>query len=164
MHQLFPQKMLLLIIVTALLASGCVRRRMTIRSNPPGAMVHVDDQPIGMTPVSTSFRYYGTRKIKLVKDGYETHTAMHTFQAPWYEIPPLDFVSEALIPKEIRDERILKFRLLPQRVVTNNELISRANNLRLRTRQGIFTPTNQPFQPSPVASTTSIATGSLVGR
>ena len=151
MNWLSRCKIVLLIVATALLDSGCVRRRMNLRSNPSGAMVYVDDQQIGMTPVSTSFRYYGTRKIKLVKDGYETHTAMHTFQAPWYEFPPLDFVSETLIPREIRDERILDFQLQPQRVVTGDELISRANNLRFNAQQGIFTTTNQPFRPQPVA-------------
>ena len=43
--------------------SGCVERRLTIRSNPPGALVYVDDYTIGVTPVSTSFIYYGTRKF-----------------------------------------------------------------------------------------------------
>ena len=33
---------------------GCVRRRMTVRSNPPGAVVFVDDQEIGTTPASTA--------------------------------------------------------------------------------------------------------------
>ena len=32
---------------------------MTIRSNPPGAMFYVDDYEIGITPISTSFIYYG---------------------------------------------------------------------------------------------------------
>ena len=53
---------------------GCVQRRMTIRSSPPGAMVYVDNQEIGTTPVSTGFTYYGTREFRLVKDGYETLT------------------------------------------------------------------------------------------
>ena len=53
---------------------GCVQRRMTIRSNPPGALVYVDDYQVGTTPVSTDFVYYGTRKIRLIKDGYDTLT------------------------------------------------------------------------------------------
>ncbi|MEI6037860.1 MAG: PEGA domain-containing protein, partial [Planctomycetota bacterium] len=40
-------------------STGCVQRRMTIRSNPPGALVYVDDYQIGATPVSTDFIYYG---------------------------------------------------------------------------------------------------------
>lgn len=88
-------------------AGGCVQRRMTIRSNPPGALVYVDDYQIGSTPVSTDFIYYGTRKIRLVKDGYETLTVRQPFPIPWYEIFPLDFVTENLWPWEIRDERVV---------------------------------------------------------
>jgi hypothetical protein len=64
-------------------ACGCVQRRMTIRSDPPGALVYVDDYEIGNTPVSTDFVYYGTRKIRLVKDGYETLTVRQPFPVPW---------------------------------------------------------------------------------
>ena len=135
------------------LCCGCVRRRMTIRSNPPGAMVYVDDQQIGTTPVSTSFTYYGTRKIKLVKDQYETMTTYTRIGAPWYQIPPFDFFAENVIGREIRDERILDFQLQPQRVVPTQELLGRAEGLRNAQRQGVFVtpPTTNPgaaFQPA----------------
>jgi hypothetical protein len=63
--------------------TGCVQRRFTIRSNPPGAQVYVDDYEIGTTPVSHDFVYYGTRKIRLVKDGYETLTVYQPMPTPW---------------------------------------------------------------------------------
>lgn len=113
-----------------LAAPGCVRRRLTIRTNPVGAVVYVDDQRIGQTPVSTDFTYYGTRKIKIVKDGFETLSTLQTIDPPWYEIPPLDFFSENLIGREIRDERVLDFQLQPQRMISTDELLKRANNLR----------------------------------
>ena len=37
-------------VVVLATAGGCVERRMTIRSNPPGALVYVDDYEIGITP------------------------------------------------------------------------------------------------------------------
>ena len=37
------------------LASGCVHRRLTVRSNPPGAAVYVDNQEIGTTPVTANY-------------------------------------------------------------------------------------------------------------
>jgi hypothetical protein len=109
---------------------GCVRRRLTVRSNPPGALVYIDDQEIGTTPVSTPFTYYGTRKFRLVKDGYETITAHQRFPAPWYQIPPLDFFSENALPREVRDDRVVDFHLEPQRVVPAQELLTRADELR----------------------------------
>ena len=105
---------------------------MTIRSNPPGAMVYVDDYdyPIGTTPISHNFTYYGTRKIRLVKDGYETLTVMEPIRAPWYQIPPLDFVTENLVPGDLHDQRTLSYQLAPQKVVPTEELLGRAEGLR----------------------------------
>jgi hypothetical protein len=109
---------------------GCVQRRLTIRSNPPGARVYVGDEEIGTTPVSTDFVYYGTRKIRLVKDGYETMVINQPIPAPWYQIPPLDFVSENLVPGEIRDERVVNFQLVPLQPVSTDQLLARAEQLR----------------------------------
>jgi len=99
-------------------------------------MVYVDDYdyPIGTTPISHNFTYYGTRKIRLVKDGYETLTVMEPIRGPWYQIPPLDFVSENLVPGEIHDQRTLSYQLVPQRVVPTEELVGRAEELRSRAR------------------------------
>ncbi len=122
-----------------------MRRRLTIRSNPPGALVYIDDHEIGLTPVSTYFTYYGTRKVKLIKDGFEPVTALETIRAPWYQLPPIDFISENLVGRELRDERVLEFQLQPQRLVPTQELLSRANSLRSGAAQGVFTP--EPIVP-----------------
>ena len=119
---------------------GRVRRRLTIRSDPSGALVFIDDQEIGITPVSTSFTFYGTRKIQLIKDGYEIVTVKRTFRAPWYQITPLDFFTENLLSHELRDERVLDFKLAPQRIRSDTELRRRGNQLRGRAEQGIVAP------------------------
>ncbi len=109
---------------------GCVQRRMTIRSNPPGARVYVDDYEIGATPVSHTFTYYGQRKIRLVKDGYETLTVMQNIRPPWYQYPVVDFFAENLWPGEVRDERELSFNMTPQVMVPPDQLLGRAEELR----------------------------------
>ncbi len=109
---------------------GCVQRRMMIRSNPPGALVYVDDYEIGTTPVSHNFTYYGTREIRLVKDGYETLTVKQPIPAPWFQVPPLDFVTDNLLPAEIRDERAVTYNLSPQVIVPTDSLMARADSLR----------------------------------
>lgn len=114
--------------------TGCVRRRMTIRSNPPGAVVRVDNYEIGRTPCSVDFTYYGTRTIQLELPGYETLTVEQPFLLPWYQFPPLDFVTENLAPTEIRDERLLSFQLIPQVIVPTESLLGRAENLRRGSR------------------------------
>ena len=104
---------------------------MTIRSNPPGALVYVDDYPLGSTPVSHDFVYYGTRKIRLVKDGYETLTVRQPFPVPWYEIFPLDFVTENIIPWEVRDERVVDLAMQPAASTPAELVVSRAEQVRL---------------------------------
>lgn len=114
--------------------TGCVTRRLTVKSNPPGASLYIDDTEIGVTPVSTTYLRYGKRKFRLVKDGYETLTTIQPVPAPWYQIPPLDFISENLVPGEIKDQRTLNFNLQPQVNVETSELKTRAEELRARTR------------------------------
>ena len=120
---------------------AAVRRRITIKTDPPGALVYIDDQEIGVTPVSTSFTYYGTRKIQIVKDGYETVTVLREIKPPWYQIPGIDFVTENLIRREFRDERLIQFKLVPLKIRTTNELIQRGLELKQRARQGVVAPT-----------------------
>jgi hypothetical protein len=124
-------RLLLAAIIVLAPATGCVQRRMTIRSNPPGALVYVDDYQIGTTPVSHDFVYYGTRKIRLVKDGYETLTVRQPIPLPWYEIFPLDFVSENLVPWEIRDERVIDLAMQPASTEPAESVAARAEQARL---------------------------------
>jgi hypothetical protein len=136
-----PRRLLLAALLLLLVAApGCVRRRLTIRSNPPGARVYVDDREVGITPVSTHYTFYAARKITLIKDGYRTETTYHRILPPWYEIPPIDFVSENLWPYEQRDERVVDFQLVPQENVPLDQLLGRAENLRQNARQGTMTP------------------------
>ena len=135
---------LLLAVLLIVAPSGCVRRRMTVRSNPPGAVVFVDERRIGVTPVSTSFTYYGTRNVQLVKDGYETVTKEHKFQTPWYQYPVIDFFAENLWPLEVRDERILDFNLPPQQAVPPAQVMQSAEQLRSEAQRGLVTPLVAP--------------------
>ena len=133
-----------------------MRRRLTIRSNPPGALVFVDDQAIGVTPVSTSYTHYGTRKIQIFKDGFDTVTAKQRFPKPWYQYPVIEFFAENLWPLEIRDERYVDFEMVPQQMVPNEKLLERAESLRMSSRQGQVTPL---WTPAAAPSTTSPASG-----
>src|SRR5262249_42279810 len=128
------------VIVSCLLETGCVRRRLTIRSNPPGAQVFVDNQEIGTTPCSASFVYYGTRSITVMKDGYRTEKIFQKLNPPWYEISPLDFFNENLNPLETRDERVVDVQLVPEEIVPQQKLLDRAQSLRDNARTGTITP------------------------
>jgi hypothetical protein len=112
--------------------TGCIHRRMTITSNPPGAQVLVDGEPIGYTPTSVDFTYYGTREVTLIKDGYKTVTALEKLSTPWYQIPPLEFVTDNLWPMKIRDQRLFHYELDPQTIEPTDTLLERADSLRNR--------------------------------
>ena len=139
-----------LAVLGCLLQTGCVRRRLMVRSNPPGAMVYVDNQPIGTTPIATDFTYYGTREIRLVKAGYETLTVNQPLPAPWYQIPPLDFVAENVVPRKIQDYRTASYTMVPQVIVPTEQLIARGEQLRQSTLQGALLPATTTSQPTPV--------------
>lgn len=131
-----PRNLILALAIVMITSLGCVRRRMTVRTNPPGATVSIDNQIVGTTPAATSFVYYGTRNIRIEKDGYQTETILQRFNPPWYELPGLDFVSETLWPREIRDERIVDVTLVPKTIEPTESVIDRADSLRARSVSG----------------------------
>ncbi|TWU42005.1 PEGA domain-containing protein [Novipirellula artificiosorum] len=128
-----------IVVVGILSSSGCVRRRMTVRTSPPGATISVDNQVIGTSPAATSFVYYGARDIRVEKDGYRTETIRRRLNPPWYEWPVLDFVSETLWPGELRDERIIDVQLVPKTLEPTPNVLERADALRTQSQTGIVT-------------------------
>ena len=145
-----PWKKLLLLALGLLAANGCVRRRLTVRTNPPGAMIYVDRQPIGPSPASVPFVYYGTRQITAVGDGYRTENVLRTLYPPWYQIPPLDFISETLWPWKIRDQRVVDITMLVEPTVSTEELVARGEELRTQTAAGIAVPLKRTQGPASV--------------
>jgi hypothetical protein len=110
--------------------SGCVYRRLIVRSDPPGAQVILDGQEVGTTPVAVPFTYYGTRQLTLVKPGYETRTELVKIPSPWYEWMPIDFVSDNFLPRHVTDRHEVAWQLTPQGVVPQEKLQERADSLR----------------------------------
>lgn len=132
------------------LIPGCVTRRLTVRSTPPGALVSIDDHQIGTAPVAVNYLHYGTRKIRLEKDGYETLTVYEQMRAPWYDIFPVDFVTENFVPGELLDRREFIYQLQPQRRVPRQELTARADELRNLVGGSVSSPgapATGPFSP-----------------
>ena len=112
------------------LSAGCVERRYTLRTNPPGALAIVNGEEIGPTPLSRSFTYYGDREITLIKDGYQTQPIIQPIRAPWWDNLLTEFFTENFIPYTFRDEREFTYNLTPATVPPTNELVDRAQNLR----------------------------------
>jgi hypothetical protein len=118
------------LLLAAACCSGCMYRRLTLRTDPPGALVMIDGREAGFTPFTTDFVYYGTREITLVKDGYETLTVMQPVPPPWYQVFPLDFVSDNFLPFKVTNRHEYLYALEPQKVPEIPVLLDRANHLR----------------------------------
>jgi hypothetical protein len=109
---------------------------MMVRSDPEGALVTIDRQTVGHTPVAVPFTYYGTREIRLEKDGYEPLEAKERLRPPWYEWFPLSFLTAHFSLRERRDVRALDYRLAPKQLVDENELLFRAGQMRTDVSRG----------------------------
>lgn len=113
------------------LLAGCVERTIKIQSEPPGALVTVNDEEVGATPVKFAFLWYGDYEIILRKPGYETLKTHCTIKPPWYQYPPIDFVAEALVPTMLQDSHVLPtFQLEPAETPTVSDVVERAVELR----------------------------------
>ncbi len=113
--------------------SGCVERIAKIDTRPSGAMVVINDEEVGVSPVKFAFTWYGDYDIIVRKAGYETLKTHYKIDAPWYEWPPLDLFAETMIPTMIRDEHTLPpFELQPTETPTVEQVVERATELRDR--------------------------------
>ena len=124
----------LLLLAGACAVSGCVERRYTIRTDPPGATVIVNGEEIGPAPVSKSFVFYNDRKITMMLDGYATKTVIQPIKAPWWDNLFTEFFTENFLPVTLRDERDFTYKLEPFQTTPQGELRDRAENLRSQSR------------------------------
>ncbi|MBL9148838.1 MAG: PEGA domain-containing protein [Phycisphaerae bacterium] len=117
-----------LVAVAAAGMTGCVRRTVSITSEPSGALVLVNDREVGRTPCSFDFTYYGTYDVQLSYEGYEPVSTSADANAPWWDTIPIDAVSEA-IPANLQTKNAWHFTLVP--IVHDREaLLARARELR----------------------------------
>ena len=120
----------LVALLALFVLSGCVERRYTIRSEPPGALVIINGEEIGTTPVSRAFTFYGDRSIRLVREGFEVLDVIQPIDAPLYDNLVTEFFTETLLPYTLRDERNFSYKLSPIKPTDPNELLGRAEVLR----------------------------------
>ncbi|MBN4060996.1 PEGA domain-containing protein [bacterium AH-315-I18] len=89
-------RILFQLFILAALTTGCVQRTIKITSTPPGALVHLNDEEIGRTPVAVPFKFYGVYDVRLSLDGYQPLWTKQKAKAPWWEAPGPDLVAELL--------------------------------------------------------------------
>lgn len=125
------------ILLTMLMLTGCVHRRLTIHSNPSGALVRIDGEDVGYTPASVDYTWYGTREVQLLKDGYETQTHLIDVSPPWYQRFPLDFISDNFLGTHIRDHRRFDLQMQPRLPDNADDVVERGRSLRSEATHGL---------------------------
>lgn len=116
-----------------LLLTGCVERRLTINTEPQGAIVTLNDQGdrglAGDGAVQLVRRLLGPDR----KDGYETLNTHRKLKSPLYDHPPLDFFAEILYPGRIVNAYEWTFDLAVKQYPSRDELIEQGQSLHTRT-------------------------------
>lgn len=113
--------------------SGCIERTVSINTEPEGATVFLNDQEVGKSPVKVPFTWYGDYDIIVRKPGYKTVHTNRRIDAPWYQWPGIDLVTECMIPFTVHDDRVVDTLVLEQQTrPSNQELLDAANEMRAR--------------------------------
>ncbi len=125
---------LFLLLTAFLTITGCVERKLTINTNPAGAQVFLNDEEIGVSPVTTTFNWYGDYNITIRKQGCVTLQTHRKLQAPWYDGFPFDFFV-MIYPCRVVDKYEWSFELEPQKEIGRQELIQDAVRIKEQAEQ-----------------------------
>ena len=117
-------------LIVSLFFAGCVERRLTINTQPQGAIVVLNDEEIGTSPVTVSFNWYGDYNVTVRKEGFETLKTHRKLKGPWYDDFPFDFFAQILNPKRIVDSYEWTFELEEKKPISREQLIENAKELK----------------------------------
>jgi len=118
------------LISILIIAAGCVERKLTINTNPTGAVVLLNDEEIGVSPVTVSFKWYGDYNVTLRKAGCQTLQTHRNLKAPLHDYFPFDFIVGVLYPFQVVDSYEWSFDLQPQKEISRQELIEAAEQMK----------------------------------
>jgi len=117
-------------LATIIILCGCVERKLTINTKPQGALVTLNDEEVGTSPVTVSFSWYGNYNVRISKEGYETLKTHRKLKEPWYDYFPFDFFAQVLSAKRIVDSYEWTFELTEKKQIGREELIQKAEELK----------------------------------
>jgi len=120
---------LFVLCVAIVIFAGCVERRLTINTQPQGALVVLNDEEIGASPVTVPFNWYGDYNVRISKEGFQTLKTHRELKAPWYDAFPFDFFA-MLNPQRTVDSYEWTFDLAPLQQPSREELIQKADTLK----------------------------------
>lgn len=120
------------LLLGVLTQTGCVERLLAIHSDPPGAAVYLDGEKVGTTPCEVSYTWYGTRDLILELRGYTLIRQEVVLNPPWWQIIPLDLITDVVIPFTIRDYMAVSYAMEPAPFTREevDTVLQRADELR----------------------------------
>jgi len=122
-------------VITMLISGGCVERMLTINTEPQGALVVLNDEEIGISPVTVAFNWYGDYKVRINKDGYQTLSTHRNLKRPMKDVFPVDFFYEVLWPGRIVDEYEWSFALNEYVPADRQELLKAASAIKEQSQE-----------------------------
>jgi len=111
--QAAPVARALLLLAALLLSPGCVSRTLAVTSDPAGARVTIDGKFVGTTPYEQAYHSYGTRSLDLELAGYTSRHELLDVPLPWWQVFPLDVVTDLLLPLGLHDDHAFHYALQP---------------------------------------------------
>ena len=105
---------LVLAVLMLMGLSGCIRKSVTITSDPPNAKVWVNDVYVGQTPVEVPYNWNWFYDIRLEKPGYESLTVRERLYAPPRHWVPFDFLME-VAPLKSKERQWRHYVLTPKK-------------------------------------------------
>lgn len=93
-----PRPLLAAALLALPLAACRTTRTLKVESDPPGAVVRLDEEVVGTTPLEVEFVHGGQRRLSLYRDGYRTWSRRVDLEPPWYARFPLDLLTEVVLP------------------------------------------------------------------
>ena len=76
------------------------------------------------------------KRCGLQADGFEVETQYVKIPTPWYQVPPLDFISDNFLLTRVKDQHDIMIPMRPRVVSPSNELLDRGNALRSEAQLG----------------------------
>jgi hypothetical protein len=133
---------------------GCVEQTMTIQSDPPNALIYLNDQELGRTPVTRDFKWYGDYDVQLRLEGYQSVKTHQSLVAPAWNWVPFDLLAN-LVPFTLKDHKSLVYTLKPLDPAREEPiaLLDRAETLKSQVESSVYTRVPTPRTTRPSATT-----------
>jgi hypothetical protein len=130
--------MSIIFFATLCFCCGCVERKITIITEPSGALVALNDEEIGTSPVTVGFEWYGDYNVRITKEGFQTLNTHQNLKRPLRDRAPLDLFDDMFNTRI--DEYTWTFKLQPYQQIQKDQLIDDAVKMQKQTAEELAKP------------------------